>query len=238
MITKEQLDEVFPKPAIREVAAEVRFAPRLRIVPEIWRVQERLAESYPQIGEEQIPQADGRIVQTFVFSNPQTRRMVKVSQENFVVVFNVYTKFEDFKEEAVSRTRQFSELFDVAAYQRAGLRYVNHIEVSGEPGIEQLGRYVNVAVDLSRFDTRRIEQFLAEFRIRAGEHKLTVRGALIQVPGKTQQFLYILDLDCYGLGHYPAKSLPVLLDEFHHHIQIQFLEHIREDFKSVMRGQS
>jgi hypothetical protein len=31
-------------------------------------------------------------------------------------------------------------------------------------------------------------------------------------------------------------SLTTLMDEFHHKIQVQFLEHIREEYKQVMRG--
>ena len=238
MITNEELEEIFPNPSIREVAFEVRFAPRLRVVPEIWRVQEKLAETYTEVAEESAPQPDGRILQVYVFSNPSARRIIKVSQENFIVIFNTYGSFEDFKKESLARVQDFSSQFEVKTYHRAGLRYVNHIELPAQDGVRLLQRYVNVPVDFSRFDPKAIDQLLTEFRLRAGQHKITVRGALIQIPTKAQQLLYILDLDCYGLGHFEAGSLSPFLDEFHHHIQIQFLEHITDEYKSIMRRRS
>lgn len=235
MITKGELEEIFPNPSVREVAFEVRFAPRLRVVPEIWRVQERLAETYTEVAEENAPQPDGRVLQVYVFSNPTARRLAKVSQENFVVIFNHYTSFEDFKGEALARVEDFASQFEVRTYHRVGLRYVNHIELPAQGGVQLLQKYVNVPINFQRFDPNLIDQLLTEFRLRAGSHKITVRGALIQVPTKAQQLLYILDLDCYGLGFFSADALPTLLDDFHQHIQVQFLEHIREEYRSIMR---
>lgn len=235
MVSEEELQEIFKKPAVREVACEVRFAPRLRIVPEVWRIQDKLAESYPQVGEETVPQTDGRLLHTYVFANRSEQKLIKVSQENFVVVFNAYTTFEDFKAEVAARIQDFSKQFEVNTFQRMGLRYVNHLEIPATDGISLLQRYVNAPVDFERFDRESIEQFLTEFRLKAGPHKLTVRGALIQVPRNGQNFLYILDLDCYSLGSRDSTSLSVLLDEFHYHIQVQFLEHVREEYKAIMR---
>ena len=238
MVTKAELDEVFPNPSVREVAFEIRFAPRLRIRPEIWRIQEKLAETYPQIGEDNVPQAGGRTIDTYTFANPSLQRLVKVSQENFIVVFNRYTTFEDFKAEVIAQTLDFSKEFDVGTYTRVGLRYVNHIELPTEDGIRLLQRYVNVPIDFERFDPDTVEQLLSEFRLKVGRHRLTIRGALIQVPTGSQQLLYILDLDCYGLGRYESSELSDLLDEFHDQIQNQFLEHIKNEYKTIMRRRS
>jgi len=70
VISQVEIEEVFRKPAVREVACEVRFAPRLRVIPEIWRVQEKLAEEYPQIAEEVVSLAGARPVHIYVFANP------------------------------------------------------------------------------------------------------------------------------------------------------------------------
>jgi uncharacterized protein (TIGR04255 family) len=235
VISEAELNEIFRSPAVREVALEIRFSPRLRIIPEVWRVQDRLSDSYPQVGEESTPQSDGRIIPTYVFANPLSRGIIKVSQENFLVAFNAYKSFEDFKAEVVMRVSDFSREFEVKTFQRVGLRYVNHIELSAEDGIHQLQEYINTPIDFGRFDPDSIEQFLTEFRLKVGPHKLTVRGAMIPVPTNVQQLLYVLDLDCYSVGRSESSALPTLLDEFHHEIQIQFLEHTRDKFKSIMR---
>jgi uncharacterized protein (TIGR04255 family) len=234
VITEAELSEVFKRPAVREVACEVRFAPRLRVIPEVWRIQDTLAELYPQVSEEPLPSGN-RVLQAYVFSDPANRRLIKVSQENIVIIFNSYTTFEDFKAEALTRILGFSRQFEVSTYQRVGLRYVNHIDLPGEDPARTLQKFVNVPVDFKRIEIEAVEQFLAEFRLRAGAHKLTVRDVLIPVPTSDHQ-LYILDLDCYCVGPKDQDSLPHLLNEFHHEIQVQFLRHITDEYKSIMRG--
>lgn len=236
MVTQAELDELFARPSVREVAFEVRFAPRLRIAPEVWRIQDSLAESYPAVSQEMLGQPDGRVVQAYVFGNPEKRRSIKVSQENFVIIFNEYGSFEEFKKEALDRTVAFAGEFAIQNFQRTGLRYVNHIELKPGQSVQDLRRYVNLPVDLDRFDAANIEQLLTEFRLTSGEHKITVRGALLQMPG-IDSGLFILDFDCYAFSG-DLGSLSSMLDEFHYKIQLQFLEHIREEYKQVMRGKA
>ena len=236
MVTKAELEELFPHPSVREVAFEIRFAPRLRIAPEVWRIQDSLAESYPAVSQEMQGQPDGRVLQAYVFADPEKRRSVKVSQENFAVIFNEYGSFEQFKQEALERTVSFTKEFTIQNLQRTGLRYVNHIELKPGQGIQDLRRYVNLPVDTDRFDPASIEQMLTEFRLASGEHKITVRGALLQMPGRDNS-LFILDFDCYAFSG-DLGSLSSMLDEFHNKIQLQFLQHITEEYKQVMRGKA
>jgi len=228
--------EVFKQPAVREVACEVRFAPRLRVIPEVWRIQDTLADLYPQVAEEQVPFAANRFVPTYVFASPSDQRLIKVSQESFVVIYNKYTTFENFKAEALTRISDFSRQFDVNTYQRVGLRYVNHIQLPGDEPGSALHRYVHAPVDFARIDVAAIEQFMTEFRLKSGAHKMTIRGALLPVPTADQPMLYILDLDCYSFSLKDTNSLSGVLDEFHREIQVQFLSHITEDYKAIMRG--
>lgn len=237
MVTEQELEEIFPSPSVREVAFELRFAPRLRIAPEVWRIQDSLAESYPSVNEEMQAQPDGRLLQAWVFGNLAERRTIKVSQENFVVIFNKYGSFEQFKEEALVRANAFTSLFQIENFLRVGLRYVNHIELGPEQGVRDLQRYVNLPIDFERFDPASIEQLLTEFRLVAGEHKINIRGALLRLPGKAGA-LFILDLDCYTASAVEVTSLSRLMEEFHHKIQIQFLEHIRQEYRQVMRGKA
>jgi uncharacterized protein (TIGR04255 family) len=120
--------------------------------------------------------------------------------------------------------------------QRAGPRYVNHIELTADQGVRDLQRYMNLPVEVDRFDPGSIEQMLTEFRLALREErKITIRGALLSMPGKAGG-LFVLDLDCYTQAPVDIESLSSLLDEFHHHIQVQFLDHIREEYKDIMRG--
>jgi hypothetical protein len=87
------------------------------------------------------------------------------------------------------RFLDFSHQFDVGTYQRVGLRYVNHIQLPADEPVRALRRYVKALVDFERIDVDAIEQFMTEFRLKAGAHKLMLRGALIPVPASTQHML-------------------------------------------------
>jgi uncharacterized protein (TIGR04255 family) len=129
LINQEALDEVFPHPPIREVAFEIRFAPRLRVNAELWRIQEELVKDYPLVGMETVLQSNGSALAVNIFQNADAARAIKVSQENFVVAYTKYTRFEDFKEEVLHRTKQFCAKFDVSELARIGLRFVNNIVI-------------------------------------------------------------------------------------------------------------
>ena len=236
MISEEEMLEIFPHPSVREVAFELRFAPRLRIASEVWRIQDSLAESYPAVSQETQPQDAGGPLPTYVFANAQAGRSIKVSQESFTVVFREYGSFEEFKDEALRRTDAFSDKFGIQTFHRAGLRYVNHIELAPGQGIEELKRYVNLPIDFDRFNPASIEELSTELRLAVEEHKMTIRDALLRVPGKDGS-RFVLDLDCHTFAHVEVEDLPLLMDQFHRKIQIQFLEHIREEYKQMMRGE-
>ncbi|HEV7673281.1 MAG TPA: TIGR04255 family protein [Candidatus Angelobacter sp.] len=238
MISEKDLNEIFPHPAVREVACEIRFAPRLRIVPDIWRVQDKVASSYPQVGEEETRVGDSKPLRTFVFANPTEQRLIKVSQENFVFVTLQYRSYEELKAEALKRIDDFCQEFEINSLQRIGLRYVNHIELGKKDGITALQKYVNAPVKFDEFELKQLEQFLTEFRIAIGHHKLTIRGALLQLPTDLNRLLYVLDLDCFTLGANLPAALDKLLDEFHYAIQLQFLKHVREEYKQLMRQEA
>lgn len=234
-ISEEDLRELFSRPAVKEVALEIRFAARFRIKEELWRFQDQIANDYPEVSEEKLLQPDGRIVTVNAFTNSVSQSVIKVSQENFVFAATKYASYETFKAEALKRTRDFTDIFEIRNFQRVGLRYINHIELPPESPFSLLQRYVNVPVRFDRFDTQKITQLLSEFRMRFDTHQMTVRGALLQVPTPVNAYVYVLDLDCYTEGR-TALKIEEIVDGFHHAIQVQFLQHITEEYKQVMRA--
>ena len=234
---KEALDEVFARPAIREVAFEIRFAPRLRVNAELWRIQDAIVNEYPIVGTEGMVQPNGAVVTINVFQNPATGRALKISQENFVVVFSKYTRFEDFKSEAITRVRAFCETFEVSSFSRVGLRYVNNIITPPSDSSGILLRYVRPVVDFERISASSIDQFVTEIRLRQNDHLVTLRGALLSEL-EDHRRIYVLDIDCHTGMQQEARDLDALLDRFHETAQIFFLDHITEQYKDVMRGRT
>ncbi len=229
--TKKELDEVFPHPPLREVAFEIRFTPRLRVHAEIWRLQDQLVATYPDVSSESSILSNGAVLEVNVFQDTTGSRVIKVSSQNYVIAFSRYTCFEDFKDEVAGRAEQFCSTFGITSFTRLGLRYVNEVVLpTAEPA--SLIRYVRPFATFDRFPLDRIEQFATEFRSQYQNHLVTVRGVLL--PGVLRT--YVLDIDCYTESSRSAADFQSLLDDFHGSAQQIFLDHITDDYKAVMRG--
>lgn len=233
--TKAELDEVFPKPAIREVAFEIRFPTRLRVNAELWKLQDEIVSHYPIVTSESALLAGSSPLSVSVFQNPASGRLLKVSQENFAVVFTRYSRFEDFKDEVLDKVNRFCNKFEITVLGRVGLRYVNNIITEGNPS--EVLRYVRPIADFERIPISCVDQFVTEVRLRERGHLVTLRGVLL-APFDDGRRIYVLDIDCYTERETGIEAISRLLDSYHETAQAFFLDHITEEYKNVMRGRS
>lgn len=229
--TPEELEEVFPRPPLREVVFEVRFSPRLRVPAEIWKLQDQLVSSYPAVNKEPAIQANGTVTDVAVFQSPAESRVVKVSYQSFLVAFSRYTKFEDFREELKKRTDQFCSIFGIDAFTRVGLRYVNEISVPSQDPFSLL-TYVRPYVNFERFPLGLVDQFAVELLSHYRDHLVTLRSALL--PGLLRT--YVLDIDCHTGASISVQEYTARVNQFHDSAQRLFLDHITDEFKEIMRG--
>ena len=233
--TRKQLDEVFLHPAIREVAFEIRFTPRLRVPAELWRLQDQFVDEYPNVGTEPLMQSSGSMLPVNTFQNPTTGRLMKVSQQNFVIAFTKYSNFEDFKEEALEKANLFCSTFEIKAFTRIGLRYINHIALPPAESASSLLKYVRPLTDFENLSIDTLQQFVNEYSLRHKDHMVTLRGVLLP-PLRDQRRTYIFDIDCYSPGPRDAAAIEATLDAYHDTAQRFFLNHITEEYKDFMRG--
>lgn len=229
--TREELDEVFSRPPLREVVFEVRFTPRLRVPAEIWRLQDEIVRDYPEAGKESAFQPNGALLDVSIFQNPALGRVIKVSHQNFLLAFSQYRCFEDFKKEAGEQTSRFCSLFGIDVLTRLGLRYVNEIAVP-TAAASSLVRYVRPVIDFDRFPIEEIQQFATELHMRFTDHLATVRSVLL--PGVLRS--YVLDIDCHVDREQAAADCASWLDQLHDGAQRLFLDHVTDEYKKVMRG--
>lgn len=229
--TTEELSEVFPNSPLREVAFEVRFTPRLRVPAELWRLQDQLVNEYPEVGKESSLQANANVLEIAVFQNRSESRVIRVSHQNLIIAFTRYVRFNDFKSEVLKQTELFCSTFEIDAFTRIGLRYVNEIGLpSAEPS--SLPIYLRPIISFDRFPLEQVDHFALELRSHYKNHFVTLRSALLRGLLPT----YILDTECHTNMPTPTKEYPALLDEFHDSAQRLFLDHITEEYKDVMRG--
>jgi len=241
-IDQAAIDEVFPYNPLREVAFEIRFPMNLRVMPGVWKVQEELESEYPQLQREETQLLNTVASTSYVFTNPEQGRAARVGEDRFAIIFTQYENFEAFSSEIIKRAQRFCEMFSVERFTRVGLRYVNNIPISSEAsdgGVVQLSRYVQPYIDLTRTQSHvtQLNQFGLEVILQRDSCLLGVRSALLKNPQSSLEKVYVIDFDASVEEESKPEKLPELLQELHHHIQLEFLSHITEEYKQLMRGQ-
>lgn len=225
----EQFSEEFPNAPLVEVSYEMRFAPKLRVMAEIWKLQENLTSIYPEFGTENTIVGNGLLTSHY-FKTPDGENKVVASQSNFALILKRYPGFNHFLEEAVTRTEHFCSVFEIGQLLRVGLRYNNQFLL---PRGDQLALkdFVNTFVDLNRIDLANTSQFILLLRCALQDHDMTIRTAFISDPTPS----YVLDLDCYTERACSPSELRGLLTNFHNSAKKVFLQHITPTLKDEFR---
>jgi uncharacterized protein (TIGR04255 family) len=225
----EELAEQFPNAPLREASFEVRFAPRLRITSEIWRMQDALAPEYPTFGTEPTLTPTG-LVQGHYFQTQDGENKVVASQSNFGLIKKRYPGFSKFLEEALSYTNRFCAIYEIPAFTRVGMRYNNQFLLPGADRM-RIAQWVNPFLDLTRVDLAKTTQFAVELRSAFDDHGVTARTALLNDPASA----YVLDVDCYVERQCALSELASLLPKFHDTAKKIFLEHMKPALKDEFR---
>ena len=238
MIDQAALDEVFDHNPIKEVAFEVRYPFNLQVQRDLCEVQKRVRDEYPKFQIEEVESIEGSPAKIHTFWSSDGTRSVRVSEDRFIIVFTKYETFEIFQTEALARTEAFCDIFSITQFQRVGLRFVNNVEVPRENNAYQITKIMNPFIDIKRVTESGPMRFSLEVTMRKPSCLLTIRTAFAGKPPEQPGAIYLLDLDAYVHNEIPIGDLGKLSQELHHQIQLEFLGHITEFYKGIMRGQS
>lgn len=237
VVDQDSLDEVFPNNPLKQVAFEVRYPFNLQVRRDLCELQKLIKKEYPKFAVDEVELLDGSPAQIHSFRSDDGDRSVRVSEDRFIIVFTKYEKFEVFKAEALKRTGEFCELFGIGQFQRVGLRYVNHIEVPKEGNTYQVTKVAIPYFDIKRATVSGPMRFSLELTMRKPSCLLTIRTAFAGKTSDQPQAVYLLDLDAYVQSDSSLGDLNKISSELHDNVQIEFLNHVTEDYKKVMRGQ-
>jgi len=234
------IDEVFPNNPLREVAFEIRFPTNLRIMPNIWQVQEAWESEYPQVQREEI-QFSTLTSTNYTFTGSELGRVAKVGEDRLAIIFTQYENFESFSLEAIKKTQIFCEMFKIKLLTRVGLRYINNISITNatqDGGLSELSKYTRSHIDIARIQSgsSQLNQFGSEIILEKDGYLLTIRSAFLRNPNLLQEKIYVIDFDASTEKESSPEKIPEILRDLHHHIQLEFLGHITEDYKEEMRG--
>lgn len=236
VIDQAALDEVFQNNPLKQVAFEIRFPFNLRVQRDFCEVQNQIKKEYPKFFVEDLEAIEGSLARLHSFRSADDTRSIRVSEDRFTVLFTRYKDFEVFKSEALVRTEAFCRHFSITHCLRVGLRYVNHIEVPREGGFYQITKAVNPYFDVKRATASGPMKFSLEIVMKKPPCLLALRTAFRSKLPEQPTAIYLLDLDAFLQEETPVEDLGKLLPELHHQVQLEFLSHITEEYKLVMRG--
>ena len=235
MIDQSALDEIFPNNPLREVAFEIRFPMNLRVLRDVYEVQQFLRNEYSVVNrEETITPTDPTTI-SYHFTDPNHKKTIKLNEDRLAIIHGGYESFEVFKTDILSKSNWFCDFFRLEQFLRVGLRYINQIPIVLEDGPGLLSKVVNPYIDLNRIGNNKVIQFGTHVLIQKERCAVQIRNALL--PQSPQHSFYILDLDAFTEGQGNVKHLGETLEILHHTIQVEFLTHVTEGFKSQMRKQ-
>lgn len=232
--TDDALLEVFPNNPLKQVAFEIRFQRNLRVLRNIDDMHDQLGPTFTFSGREGIIFPNEPPASCYAFSHQNGNLVLKAGEDRFAVLVTRYYKFESFVAELMNRVTNFCELFHIDSFKRVGLRYVNHISIPQYQSGFLLERHVIPYVDLQRIRPAKLRQFSAELLTDNGDCKFNIRTAFILNP-KLTDGTYILDLDTFVESGTALGQLHNVLETLHKQAQIEFLMHITEEYKEIMR---
>lgn len=235
--TEKALLEVFPNNPLKQVAFEIRFQRNLKVVRDIGEVLDRLGDEFAFSGREEIHFPKEPVAQSFVFSHKNRILTVKVAEDRFAALVTRYESFEDFVGEVTKWTNRFCELFSIKNLKRIGLRYVNNMMFPSTNKDFTLERYVRPYVNLPRLGSGNVRQFSVELLTETSGCKLNIRNAFVGPLNSIgiEDATYILDLDAFTEKPTVLIDLGDTLPGLHHQAQLEFLTHITEEYKAIMR---
>lgn len=228
------LEEVFPNNPLKQVAFEVRFQRNLRVLRDIGEMQDELGPDFSFSGREEIRFPNEPPALSYGFVHRNGILTVKAGEDRLAVLVTRYEKFEDFVAEVINWTQRFCALFHVSKFKRIGLRYVNNIGIPKSGSSFLIDRYVNPYIDLERTGQERIREFSVELLTETQDCKFNTRSAFVTPPLSTEA-MYILDLDAFSEAPSGIGQLKGTLDVLHYQAQIEFLAHVTESYKNIMR---
>jgi len=65
---------------------------------------------------------------------------------------------------------------------------------------------------------------------------MVIRAGLVPQIEEPRGRIYVLDFDAFVTEKDQPSEIDAVLDELHHQIQVEFLEHVTDEYKEIMRG--
>ena len=196
-----------------------------------------------QLGPAGISEPKERRFKEWYFHGKQRTKRLAITPDWLHVLYEKYETYDLLRSEFMEVVERIDKVFAGVQVKRTGLRYINSIELRGEPDPLDWSAYLNPdLLSLFRFpdQARRhslcrvfhtidfaFESFNLSYRL--GMHNP-------DYPAPIRKKIFVLDLDAHTELTVETKDVGALLDQFHEAIQEYFESSITPALRSKMNG--
>jgi len=237
---------IFKNIPLEEVAFEVQFAPKLKVIDGLSDFQDSIGIDYPSITQEHmisLPLATNPadlsdpLAARWVFENEEDKRLVRVTARSFNFVDKKYVSFTNFSSEIARLWNQFNtSAGTIRNVQRIGLRYINRLQLPFKGGLSDIEKYTLPYFSIERFKDLETATVRMEARVTKDDTRMTIRAGFLGVDKiESEDFIvYMLDYDAYldaaQIANEPMEYLPRL----HDLVEAQFLTDVTGPYRQFM----
>lgn len=232
-------------PPLEEVAFEITFLPKLKVIDKISDFQDTIARSYPHIsieelfttiGPMEVQQLKDRAALRYTFENAEKTSVLRVSVRNFNYVDKKYDSFAVFAKDVLDLWDKFTTEMGPPVATRAGLRYINKLKIPAGESPVRVSDFTKPYYDSEMLSPSEISSVKVEARIERKGKLLTIRSGILgeESTDKGRFLVYLLDYDCYQECGSEVLDLNELLEPLHSVIEAQFLADVEKPYKEYM----
>lgn len=175
------------------------------------------------------------------FSKDRSKRIV-ISENKFIVVHNVYDRFERFNKDFISIFDEIEKMFPSLQIKRFGLRYINNINFDeGDPF--EWSNYLNnllfAPLQIPE-DKSLISRSFHNLQINNQDYNLTFHFGMHNpdFPATIKKKSFVLDFDAYFAGLLDKSELREYFKRFHKSIQGLFEKSITDEYRKILNDES
>lgn len=231
---------------LEEVAFEVQFAPKLKVIDKLSDFQDSIGVDYPSLNQEHMVSLplvanpvdlSDKLAARWVFENEDKMRLVRLTARSFNFVDKRYVSFADYSREVEHLWNQFElNAGAVKNVQRIGLRYINRLQFPFKDGFGDIAEYTLPYFSIDRFKDLEPATVRMEARVTKDDTRMTIRAGFLGVDKiEAEDFIvYMLDYDAYLDAAQIAEEPMSYLSRLHDLIEEQFLTDTDGPYRAFM----
>jgi len=232
---------LYPNQPLQEVAAEIRFAGRLRVEQIRADFQDSVRDKYPSLFVPKISPNIAPAMQHYRLESPEAECGIQLSVNSLVFYARDYPGFDAFYREATRLFEQALQMIGEVDATRIGWRYINAIPFPNEKGLLPFAKVFRREPWLTSAMDGEWETFSTNAVAKISNAKVKIQLVAGTEQPVMDSELLIFDIDAYQDYRPPIESMSTSrcfeeIRRLHDIARDVFERSINEDYRRFLKG--